>query len=278
MRKVFKNKAAFWLVVMVLILSIAIGIFNASKTDVSGVENVVKIVISPVQKLFTNMGHGISDFWGYFSDKDKLHSEIKKLEDENADLRRQISENEASRLENEQMRKLLNLKTDNYDFEFMAAEVIARSPSNWYNSITIDKGAADGIVLNLPVVSAGNSLVGRISEVGTTWSRITLLTDPLHAAGAQVLRSGEFGISEGDNALSTGGSCKLSFVSKNADMIVGDTVITSGLGGVYPKGLVIGKIQKIRTDIQGISQYAVIGPEADLKNLRAVFVIMNYGE
>lgn len=278
MRKIFKNKAAFWLIVTVLILSIAIGILNAAKSDTSFAENAIEIVITPVQKLFTNIGNGISDFFGYFSDKEKLHNEIENLKAENADLKLQISENEASRLENEELRKLLNLKSNNREFELESAEVIARSPSNWYNTLTVDKGAADGIALNQPVVSAGNALIGRISEVGTTWSKVTLLTDPDHAAGAQVLRSGEYGICEGDSSLASDGNCRLSFVSKNANIIVGDTVITSGLGEIYPKGLVIGKVQKIRPDIEGISQYAVVKPEADFKNLKAVFIIQNAAE
>ncbi|MBR5155332.1 MAG: rod shape-determining protein MreC [Clostridia bacterium] len=274
MRKTFKNKTGFWLIVTVIILSIAIGIFNAA-SDVTIFEDAAEIIFTPAQKFFTNIGNGVSNFFGYFSDKDKLNDEIKRLKNENADLKKQISENEASKLENEQLRKLLNLKSNNTEFELETAQVIARSPSNWYNTLTIDKGASDGIALNQPVISAGNTLVGRISEVGTTWSKVTLLTDPEHAVGSQVLRSGEYGICEGDGSLSSDGGCRLSFVSKNANIIVGDTVITSGLGGVYPKGLVIGKIQKIRPDIQGISQYAVVSPEADFKNLQAVFVIQN---
>lgn len=275
MRKLFRNKASFWLIVTVIVLSIAIGVFNGANSDTSFLENVVEIVVSPVQKVFTDIGQGISGFFGYFSDKEKLHEEIAALKAENLELKQKISENEGSSIENEQLRKLLNLKTDTNAFELKTAEVIARNPANWYNVLTIDKGSADGIALNQPVVSAGNVLVGRISEVGTTWSKVTLLTDSLHAAGVQVLRSGEFGICEGDASLATEGSCRLSFVSKNANIIVGDTVVTSGLGGVYPKGLVIGKIQKIRPDIQGISQYAIVKPEADFKNLRAVSVIQN---
>ncbi len=274
MRKTFKNKTGFWLIVTVVILSIALGIFNAA-SDVTILEDAAKIIFTPAQKLFTNIGSGVSDFFTYFANKDNLNAEIKRLENENAELKKQISENEASKLENEQLRKLLNLKSNNTEFELKTAQVIARDPSNWYDTLTIDKGASDGIALNQPVISAGNTLVGRISEVGTTWSKVTLLTDPEHAAGSQVLRSGEYGICEGDGDISSNGGCKLSFVSKNANIIVGDTVITSGLGGVYPKGLIIGKIQKIRPDIQGISQYAVVSPEADLKNLQAVFVIQN---
>lgn len=275
MRKVFKNKAGFWLVVTILIISVAIGVLNAAKSDVSFAENIVGIVTTPVQKAFIAVGNGVSGFLGYFSDKKQLISELDALKAENSELRKQINENEASRLENEQLRKMLNLKKNNTNFELETAEVIARNPSNWYNTLTVDKGAADGIAVNQPVVASGNALIGKISEVGTTWSKVTLLTDPDHAAGAQVLRSDEYGVCEGDSSLSAEGSCRLSFVSKNADIIVGDTVVTSGLGGVYPKGLVVGKVQKIRPDIQGISQYAVIKPEADFKNIKAVFIIQN---
>ncbi len=277
MRKTFKNKTGFWIIVTVILLSIAIGVFNAA-SDVTFIEDAIGIVVTPVQKLFTNIGNGTSDFMGYFADKKNLQKEIKRLKTENADLKIQVNENSASKIENEQLRKLLNLKSNNSEFEFIAAEVIARNPSNWYATLTIDKGADSGIALNQPVVSAGNSLVGKISEVGTTWAKVTLLTNPNHAAGALVLRSGEYGICEGEGDISSDGGCRLSFVSKNANIIVGDTVVTSGLGGVYPKGLVIGKVQKIKPDIESISQYAVISPDADFKNIQAVFVIKNATE
>ncbi len=275
MRNIFKNKTTLWLIVTVLILSIAIGVLNATKSEVSFVENALEIVITPVQKVFTSASHGVSNFFGYFSNKKALQAEIDSLKKENSELKQQLVKNEAAYNENEQLRKLLNLKSNNVEFELEAAEVIARNPSNWYNSLMVDKGAADGIALNQTVVSAGNTLVGRVSEVGTTWSRITLVTDAEHAAGAQISRSGEYGICEGDASGTSEGGCRMSFVSKNADIIVGDTVITSGLGGIYPKGLVIGKVQKIRPDIQGISQYATVKPEADFKNLKTVFIIQN---
>ncbi|MBQ2932810.1 MAG: rod shape-determining protein MreC [Clostridia bacterium] len=275
MRNVFRNKTTLWLIVTVLILSIAIGVLNAAKSEVSFLENALEVVISPVQKAFTSAGHGVSNFLGYFSNKKALEEEIDLLKKENAELRQHLIKSESAYNENEQLRKLLNLKSNNTEFELEAAEVIARNPSNWYNSLTVDKGAADGIAVNQTVLSSGNTLVGRVSEVGTTWSRITLVTDPGHAAGAQISRTGEYGVCEGDTAGSSEGNCRLSFVSKNADIIAGDTVVTSGLGGVYPKGLVIGKIQKIRPDIQGISQYATVKPEADFKSLNTVFIIQN---
>ncbi len=278
MRNIFKNKATAWFIITILILSIAIGALNATKSEISFAENVLETIVTPVQKVITSAQNGVSDFFGYFSSKEKMHNEIDALKEENAKLKEQIAKNETSHIENEELRKLLSLKSGNLSYELESAEVIARNPSNWYNTLTIDKGSAHGIALNQPVVTAGNVLVGRISEIGTIWSRVSLITDPGHAAGAEITRSGEFGICEGDTGLMASGSIRLSFVSKNANIIVGDTAVTSGLGGVYPKGLIIGQVQKIRPDIQGISQYAVIKPEADFDKLRAVFIIKNAAE
>ncbi|MBR2452860.1 MAG: rod shape-determining protein MreC [Clostridia bacterium] len=173
------------------------------------------------------------------------------------------------------MRRLLALKAAYPELELDAAEVVSREPSNWYNTFVIDKGAADGVALNQPVISADKALVGRISEVGTTWSRVITLIDPAHSVGAEIVRSGEYGVAEGDSSDSLGGNLRLSFISKNANIIVGDKIMTSGLGGIYPKGLIIGKVLEIRPDMQGISQYAIIAPDADIESINAVLIVKN---
>ena len=275
MKKLIKNKCVLGLIILVPLLSAVIGIINATNPDVTFVENVVQVVVTPVQKLFTNIGNGTSNIFGYFSNIDKLKNEIKELKKENAQLKEDLNKNEISSRENEELRKLLSLKEAFPELELETAQVIARDPSNWYNTFTIDKGAVDGINANQPVISVDRTLVGRISEVGTTWSRVITVNDPGHSAGAEIVRSGEYGIVEGESAADEGGMCRLSFVSKNANIIVGDKVVTSGMGGIYPKGLTIGKVLDIRPDVQGISQYAVISPEADIDNLKAVLIVMN---
>lgn len=275
MKRFIKNKWALGLVIVVLLLSIVIGVVNAIYPEVTFVENVVQVVITPAQKLFTNMGNGIAGFFGHFTDINKLNSEINALNEENARLKEELNKSEISTRENEELRKLLSLKEAYPELELKGAQVIARNPSNWYGTFTIDKGTADGVSVNQPVISADRTLVGRISEVGTTWSRIITINDPAHSVGAEVVRSGEYGIVEGESSTNEGGNCKLSFISKNANIIVGDKVVTSGLGGVYPRGLTIGKVLDIRPDMQGISQYAVISPEADIDNLKAVLIVVN---
>lgn len=275
MKKFIKNRCVLGLVILVILLSVVIGVVNATNPDVTFVENVVQVVVTPVQKMFTNIGTGVSDFFGYFSDIDKLKDEINTLKKENSQLKEELNKSEISLRENEELRKLLSLKKAYPELELETAQVIARDPSNWYNAFTIDKGAVDGINVNQPVISVDRTLVGRISEVGTTWARVITVNDPGHSAGAEIVRSGEYGIVEGEASADEGGNCRLSFVSKNANIIVGDKVVTSGMGGIYPKGLTIGKVLDIRPDLQGISQYAIISPEADLDNLKAVLIVMN---
>ncbi len=275
MKKLFKNRCVFGLIVVVIVLSIVIGVVNAVNSDVKFTENVFQVIITPVQGLLTKAGSGVSGFFGYFSNVDKLKNEVARLEKENKELESELNKSEISIRENEELRKLLGLKESYPELELETAEIVARDTINWYNTFTIDKGAVHGVAINQAVISVDKSLVGRICEVGTTWSKVMTITDPGHAAGAEIVRSGEYGIVEGDSTLEVDGNCRLSFVSKNANIIVGDKVVTSGLGGVYPKGLSVGKVLEIRPDVQGISQYAVISPDANIEKLKAVFIIKN---
>ncbi len=278
MRRNRKHKVAVWIAIVVITLAIALGIFNISKSEMGVLENVVKVVVTPVQKLFTGISNGISDFFGYFAKVDGLHNEIAALKKENADLKESLTQSEIYSKENEKLKELLDLKNTNSNYDVETVEIISRNPSNWYNTFTINKGAKDGIAINQPVVSSGNTLIGRISDVGATWATVKMLTEADHSAGAQIVRSEEYGVCEGDTGLSQDGKCKITFISKNANILVGDIVVTSGLGGIYPKGLIIGKIEEIRPDTQGISQYAIVTPEANIMHSRVAFVLKNSNE
>ena len=263
------------LIIVVCILGAVAGFLNAGKTETTVIENISEVVFTPIQKLFTKIGSSVSGLFGYFKNVDDLRSENKNLKDENAELKKQLRDAEADSHENESLRSLLALKEAHPEYSLQCAEIIARDPSNWFNVITIDKGSADGIAVNQPVVASGNALIGRVCEVGSTWAKIITVTDREHSAGAEILRSGEYAVVNGDGVLAKSGQCKLSYISKNSDIVVGDTVITSGLGGIYPKGLLIGKVTEIKPDIQGISQYAVIKPEANVADMSAVLIIVD---
>ena len=275
MRRNFRIKGFALLFIIVILLGAAIGIINATGVKLGFVENVVNVVVTPVQKLITSAGNGINDFFGYFSDVDAIKAENKMLKDENAKLKSDLKTAEAHENENETLRSLLGLQKSMDEFDTEAAQVVARDPGNWFNMITVDKGSADGVAVDQAVVTVGNALVGRVYEVGSNCAKIMTIIDPQCSAGALIERSGEYGVTEGDGVLGQEGKFKLSYISKNTNLIVGDTIVTSGLGGIFPEGLSIGKVQSIMTDVQGISQYAVIEPACDFNTLKNVLIIKN---
>lgn len=275
MKRFFKNRCVFGFIVIVIIFSIIIGIVNCTNTEATLGENILNVTVTPVQKFFTWIGDGISDFFGYFGDKDDLKNEIENLKKENADLQTALGQISLAKAENDELRGLLALDDAFPEHELAFGEVIARDPSNWHSSFTIDIGSADGVAVNQPVLSHNKTLVGRVCEVGTTWAKVATVFDPEHSVGAVISRSGEYGIVEGNSEAAADGNCILSYLSKKSDIIVGDIVMTSGLGGVFPDGIVIGTVKEIKAGTDGTSMMAVIVPEAEIESLRAVCIIQN---
>lgn len=273
MKNVFRTKLSVILLCLIIVLSIAIGVISASGIRITFLENVVGVIVTPAQTGITNMNHGIKNFFGYFSDVDAMRTENKELKNKNSELNNKLKSLEKAEKENETLRSMLGLKKNFSEFTLECSEVVARDPGNWFNTFTVNKGSADGILVDQTVISSNNALVGRVFEVGSNWAKIVTVTDPECSAGAQIARSGDFGVTEGDAKLGFEGKLRLSYISKNTDILVGDTLITSGLGGIFPKGIILGTVQSVQTDVQGISQYAVVVPACDLNKLEYVFII-----
>ncbi len=273
MKNIFRTKSAVILLSVIVVLSVAVGVINASGVKITFLENVINVIVTPVQSLIAKTDKKIDNFFGYFSDVNTIREENRKLKDENVKLENSLRTAKTAEKENETLRGMLGLKKNLTEFNLETAEVVGRDPGNWFSTITINKGSADGILLDQTVITSGKALVGRVFEVGSNWAKIVTVTDPECSAGAFIERSGEYAVTEGDAKLELEGKCRLSYISKNTNVLVGDTLVTSGLGGIFPKGLSIGKIQTIQTDVQGISQYAVVVPTCDFTNLEYVFII-----
>ncbi len=278
MRKLFGNRIFVLLLTITVSVSVILGVINATKTKSTFMGNVAMVVITPLSDACTWVGRKVTDFFGYFGNVDKLKEENEKLKNENKSLEAKIRKNEGTAKENKELRTILELSQAYPTLELTAAEVVSRSASNWYESFVIDKGTADGFKIGQGVISSENVLIGRISDIGSTWARVTVITDTSHSVSARVIRSGDLGIVEGDTSLSKEGKCRLSFISKNSDIVVGDYLETSGLGGVYPKGIEIGKVIEIKPEVQGISQYAIIETSVDIERVSKVLVITNSSE
>lgn len=273
MKNLFRTKATLIIIVVIVVLSVLIGVINASKIKVTFIENSINAIITPVQKLITGGKKNIDNFFGYFSDIDAIRSENEKLKKENAKLEGQLKTAQKAEKENETLRNMLGLKKNMTEMNLVSAQIISRDPANWFSTVTIDKGAADGVLVDQAVISSNKALVGRVFEVGSNWSKVITIMDPECSVGALIERSGEYGVTEGDAKLESEGKCKLSYISKISDVLVGDTLVTAGLGGIFPKGISIGNIQSVQTDVQGISQYAIIVPTCDFDKLEYVFIV-----
>ena len=241
------------------------------------VVNLAGIVTSPFRSAYTSIAT-------WFNDKQNYYQDNTSLKAENAALRKQIAEMEAeirqARLdseENSRLKKLLNLRDERQDLsDFEAATVTEHTVTNWTSSLTLDRGTAHGIEVQDCVIDETGALVGVVSEVGYNWCTVLTIVDTDTSLGAQVFRTRDLGLASGDFSLMGENRLRLDYLPADSQLLGGDLVVTSGLGGYYPSGLVIGTMEEVRKDDSGAAAYAVLAPRVDFDQLAEVFIIKSF--
>jgi rod shape-determining protein MreC len=170
--------------------------------------------------------------------------------------------------DNARLRNLLDFRKM-IPYTSIPAQVIGRDPSNWSNSLIIDKGSSSGIKADMAVMST-RGLVGRIVEAGKLSSKALLITDPNLKVGVLIRRNRQGGILTGR----PGGRCKIIYISLDSDVKAGDKVMTAGFGSVFPKGILIGEIEKVGREEGRLYKYAILKPSQDLSRLEEVLCII----
>ena len=210
---------------------------------------------------------------------------VRRLRAENELLRRELKElRPAARLgelaqgENARLRSLLGLEEAGRELSLTSAWVLSLSPDSWSRTARLDRGASRGVEAGQYVMDEAGALVGRIAEVGRTWSVLRLVTDPAFQAAGQGCRSGVLGSLEGDLSLMTRGTLKLTCLSPSAPAFRGETVVTFSDGESGPAGLTVGTVDFISEDPGGLSVSAVLRPAADLGRLSQVFIVTEFRE
>lgn len=196
---------------------------------------------------------------------------------------------ELVRLRNE-VRDLQSLSQDNAELreqlQFTAqaqrrltpCEVIARDITGWWETIRLSKGLSDGVSMDMAVMTS-DGLIGKTVDVSARTCDVLLISDPACKVSTRIVRTGAFGVVAGSGPAKAGqAACQMEFINKNVPVLPGDEVVTSGLGGVFPKGLLIGYVDKIYKDETGLFQRADIIPKADLGMLTYVFVVAEQGD
>ncbi len=274
--KAFFSFRTLVILLVLAILCLALAVYTGATGNSNPISHAIGVVVSPIQQ-------GVSRVYDVFRQGRDYIDNYQALEEENAALRVQVSELEQqvrdaaiATEENNRLRNLLGMQERNRSLTFRTAEVIARSPGNWSNTISLDKGSNDGVAENDLVVTDDNRMVGYVSSVAPTYCEVTTVIDTSMQAGAMVTRSRVAAVAEGDYTLMNEGCLRLSYLETDADVVIGDTVETSGRGGVFPKGIMIGTIERVAPEDNGISNYAVIRPFVDVGEITHVAIITDF--
>ena len=274
----FLQKHGLWVLFAAAVIAVALALMSVFSHTTSPLTNFANILASPFRA-------GYESVADWFNDKQKYYQDTTALEEENAALRRKLAELEAevrqARLdsaENERLKELLGLQEKRPDLtsDLEAATVVEHSVTNWTATLTISKGTSNGLEIGDCVIDETGALVGLISDAGTNWATILTLVDTDTSLGAQVFRTGDLGLAQGNFSLMGENRLRLEFLPADAQLLGGDLVVTSGLGGYYPAGLVIGSVEEVQTDSSGATSYAVLVPAVDFSALEEVFIIRSF--
>ncbi|WP_313529729.1 rod shape-determining protein MreC [Anaerotignum sp.] len=261
------------IIAVIAIAITAVALFVGGKNlNASALESVIGFVVTPFQDLTTGIGSWVENTASSAQDKTKLLEENAKLKEEVAKLQDQNKRLEQYEQENEALSSLLKISQKYPNYKSTGTNIIAKNPGVWYDTFTINKGTSDGVSANMILIAPGG-VVGKILESGSSYSKSQSILDSRSAVPAMSLRTGDLGVVKGDYSLMNDGLCKMEYIDGEAQIAVGDEIVTSHLSEVYPEGLSIGKVIKIETDTNGLTKYAVIEPFVDLKHLDTLLVI-----
>jgi len=234
-------------------------------------------ISAPLQGVSSNISSEVSDFFGQFTRAKQTAEENLELQAEIAKLNNDLVELEDLRQENRRLKTMLGIQEEHEDIEMVPAGVIGRDYNSRFGSFTIDKGSHHGVSPRDPVISE-EGLVGIVSEVGLTHSKVITILDVSLNVGAVDNRVRETGIVTGNIELAQQGLCMMNYLDRESGAFAGDLVITSGSDGegLFPEGLVIGTITEVQAESSGLSLYAIIEPAAPIYELRDVYVITDF--
>ncbi|MCR5439978.1 rod shape-determining protein MreC [Selenomonas sp. WCT3] len=262
-----------WAVLFVIVSLFCI-IFFAAKGRFQAPANsqAVALVLSPFQQAVSWIGGQLDYVTSTVWDIATAHEQNKLLRNEVEQLRIQNLEASEAMAENERLRTLLGYRQMTTQFDMVAARVIGRESATWSRMIVINRGQKDGVDVDMVVVTS-EGLVGHIVEAGWNTSKVQLILDPRSSVGTIVQRaeSRVAGIVQGD--MNNPMMPQMVNIAKNADVVEDDVIVTSGFGGIYPKGIVVGRISSIENDAGGLLKIGLLETAVDFQKLEDVMVI-----
>lgn len=263
-----KFKIMLTITCVVVTLALIASIIGSAFSPQNGI---LGAATSTITGFFNNISNEVNDFFKKFKSNDELMKENLSLKNQVNELTSDLMEYEKAKQENEMYEKYYGIKEQNTDYIMEPATLISRNADDPYGSFNINKGSLQGIALRDPVITDGG-LVGYISEVNPSYSKVTTILDSAISCGGLDRRTRDAGIVSGELKLAEQGKTRINNLLRSSSVASGDYIVTSG-GGVFPEGIVIGTIDSIHNEAYSTALYGIITPIVDFSELRDVMVI-----
>ena len=284
MQKIFKKKPLILFIITIGVLSIFI-LSKSGNSKIKYVREIVNVPVTPVQNFLNSIGRGIESIFISIRDFRNVSQENEELKSKIEQLEREIIKADSYKQTNEELRKALKIKDQFVAYESLGANIIVKDIGNWFNVFRIDLGHRDGIYagnnngkhIYYPVIT-GRGLVGKVDSSDLLSSRVVSIIDVKSTVSCVVSRTRDQVILKGDLKLKDEGLIRLDYIYQDTDISAGDIIETSGLGGIYPKGILIGKVKEVRMRNNELNMYGVVEPFVDFKRLEEVLVLKNKNE
>lgn len=274
MRFFFRSKqfkTALSVVLVVIVLAVLSGLLGGTMSPQAGI---IGAVTAPFEKLGTSIVNGFNEMSSNFKSAASLNAENDKLKAEINSLREQLVDYQSAITDNEFYKKYLEIKDANPDFKFCPALVTAKDPDDIYGGFLVDSGSLQGVELYDPVIT-DEGLVGYVTQVGITTSKVTTILNPSLVCGAYDSRTNDAGALKGDTEYAAVGQTKFYNLPRTCSVAVGDIIVTSG-SGIFPDKIIIGTINTIKNDSLTSSLFATVTPAVDFSSLRSVMIITDF--
>ncbi|MBE6827177.1 MAG: rod shape-determining protein MreC [Ruminococcaceae bacterium] len=275
MKHFIKSKAFRVLLATAVILLALIAAAASISSKSSPVTKAASFAFSPLSRAASYIAEKFDSFTGGFISASSYRARVEQLEEQVADYQSKLVEYEKLKKQVESYEKFLEIKEKSPDFRFTAGSVIGRDSADTFGSFQLNCGSNDGVEVNDPVIS-GEYLIGVVKEVTPTTCVVLSICDPKVNAAAYEIRTGELGYTETTVKLAVDSTVKFTGLTKDTAVAEGGIVCTSGVGGVFPRGLIIGSVTAVKKEEGNISYYAEVRPEIDISEVQDAFVITDF--
>lgn len=258
------------ILIIFLILAAVLGSKSSPLSATAGT------VTQPLSRVTSVLGNGFSNIGHFFTRSSTYEKRIDDLEGKVISAQKQLADYEETKQKLESYENFLGIKEQHPDYQVISATVIGKDSANNFTTFVFNKGSVSGVKVDDPVIYGDGQLVGVVTKVAPTYCVVSTILDPKISISAYEVRTRESGYITNDADIVKKGFCRLSGLDRKTKVSKGSVIATAGVGGIYPRDLIIGTVREIQNDEKDISAYAVIEPNIDVTQLTEALIMIGF--